>query len=96
MKKAGIGIAVLIVTITVFLVCYAAEQECSPWGGISFICGPVAVEDLVRVPNTQWIIGSGMAESRNPGKLHLIDGLSKSWEVLRPGPNPRPLPAASA
>ena len=67
----------------------AAGQECPPAGGLSFVCGPVAVEDLVLVPETHWIVGSGMVEKGRPGKLHLIDADSKTWEILYPGPSPR-------
>jgi DNA-binding beta-propeller fold protein YncE len=61
-----------------------AGEECPPAGGLNFICGPVAVEDLVRVPGTHWIIGSGMAEKGHPGKLHLIDADKKTCEILYP------------
>lgn len=67
---------------------FTAAQECPPSGGLNFICGPVAVEDLVRVPGTQWLIGSGMSERNNPGKLHLINTENKTWEVLYPGSSP--------
>jgi hypothetical protein len=62
-----------------------AEEECSPAAGLSYICGPVGAEDLVRIPDTRWIIGSGMAENNNPGKLHLIDSDKKTWSILYPG-----------
>jgi hypothetical protein len=65
-----------------------AVEECPPVGGISFICGPSAVEDLVHIPGTRWLIGSGMTERGTPGKLHLIDTGNKSWEVQYPGANP--------
>ncbi len=61
-----------------------AEEECLPAAGLNFICGPVGAEDLVRIPDTHWIIGSGMAEGDSPGKLHLIDTNKKSWEILYP------------
>ena len=63
----------------------AAGEECPPAAGLNFVCGLVAAEDLVRVPGTHWIIGSGMAEKGKPGKLHLINAESRSWEVLYPG-----------
>jgi WD40 repeat protein len=66
-----------------------AQDECAPAGVLNFICGPVAVEDLVPVHGTHWIIGSGMAERNSPGKLHLIDAEKKTWEILYPGPKPR-------
>ena len=70
--------------------CYAAAvDECPPVGGLNFLCGPVAAEDLVRVPGTHWIVGSGMVEKGRSGKLHLIDADRKTWEILYPGENPR-------
>jgi hypothetical protein len=69
--------------------CLMWAEECPPVGGWSFVCGPSAAEDLVRVPGTHWIVGSGMIEGRNPGRLHLIDAESRTWEVLYPGANPQ-------
>ncbi len=65
----------------------AAGEPCVPAGGLNFVCGPAAAEDLVRVPDTLWIVGSGMAEANSPGRLHLIDSTKKTWEVLYPGPD---------
>ncbi len=64
-------------------------EECPPVGGWNFVCGPVAAEDLVRVPGTKWIIGSGLPEKGNPGKLYLVDAGNKTWQTLYPGENPR-------
>lgn len=66
-----------------------SAEDCPPVGGLSFLCGPSAVEDLVRIPGTRWLVGSGMAEKGTPGKLHLIDSVHKSWELLYPGLNPQ-------
>lgn len=63
----------------------SAGESCAPAAGMSFVCGPSAAEDLVRVSDTHWIVGSGMSEANNPGKLHLIDAGKKTWEVLYPG-----------
>lgn len=71
-------------------------EECPPAGGLHFVCGPAAVEDLVQVPGTHWIIGSGMAEMGKAGKLHLIDADRKTWEVLYPGASPTNEPDAKS
>jgi hypothetical protein len=88
------------VMITAILTCQSypvfAEEECQPAGGFSFLCGPSAVEDLVRVPGTRWLVGSGMAEKGTPGKLHLIDADSKKWEILYPSQNPHNVMDAKA
>jgi hypothetical protein len=41
---------------------------------LNFICGLQAPEDLVLVPNTRWLIASGMAAGSG---LHLIDTQAK-------------------
>jgi hypothetical protein len=74
----------------------AAGEECMPAGGLSFVCGPSAAEDLMRVPATSWIIGSGMTEKGGPGKLHLINAETKIWEILYPGESPRDMPDGAA
>ena len=52
-----------------------SPAPCTPSGGLTFICGPANPEDLVLVPNTRWMIASGMA----PGSgLHLVDTRAKS------------------
>ena len=77
----------VVVAIFTALASYAtAAEECAPAGGFNFICGPAAVEDLVRIPGTQWIVGSGMAQKN--GRLHLINAATKTWEIFYPGPNP--------
>lgn len=62
-------------------VAQAAEGDCEPAGGLEFVCGPKNAEDLVRVPGTRWIIGSGMT----PGAgFALIDSRDGSWSGLLP------------
>jgi SMP-30/Gluconolactonase/LRE-like region len=57
----------------------AQSPACAPSGGLNFICGMQAVEDLVAVPNTRWLIGSGMTAGSG---LHLIDTQSKMARSL--------------
>ena len=57
----------------------AQSTACAPSGGLNFICGLQAAEDLVLVPNTPWLIASGMM----PGSgLHLIDTQAKTARNL--------------
>ena len=57
----------------------AQPASCAPSGGLTFICGPVNPEDLVLVPNTRWMLASGMA----PGSgLHLVDTRAKTVKSL--------------
>jgi len=63
----------------------AAEEECQSSGDYSFVCGPLNAEDLVLVPDTKWIISSGMG----PGSsLYLVDSQQKSWTDLYPAESP--------
>ena len=53
--------------------------SCAPSGGLTFVCGVPNPEDLVLVPNTRWLIASGMA----PGSgLHLVDTRAKTVRNL--------------
>ena len=53
----------------------AQTAACTPAGGLSFICGVQNPEDLVLVPNSRWMLASGMA----PGSgLHLVDTNAKT------------------
>jgi hypothetical protein len=55
------------------------SAPCTPSGGLTFICGVQNPEDLVIVPNTRWMIASGMA----PGSgLHLVDTQAKTVRNL--------------
>ena len=61
----------------------AQQPSCAPSGGLSFICGVQNGEDLALVPNSQWMLASGMA----PGSgLHLVDTRAKTVQtVFGPG-----------
>lgn len=52
----------------------AQSGACAPSGGLNFICGLQAPEDLVLVPGTRWLIAGGMAAGSG---LHLIDTQAK-------------------
>jgi hypothetical protein len=57
----------------------AQPAACAPSGGLTFICGVQNPEDLAPVPNTRWLIASGMA----PGSgLHLVDTGAKTVRNL--------------
>jgi hypothetical protein len=56
---------------------------CKPSMSLSYICGPVASEDLVRIPHTDWLIASGMNVGQ-PAHLYLIDTVHKSASILFP------------
>ena len=54
-------------------------EDCAPVGEIEFICGPTNAEDLVLVPDTAWILASGMAAGTG---FYLIDSTSGAWSAL--------------
>lgn len=53
----------------------AQSAACTPSGGLNFICGLQAPEDLVLIPGTRYLIASGMAAGSG---LHLIDTQAKT------------------
>src|SRR5262245_31260504 len=57
----------------------AQSTGCAPSGGLNFICGLRAAEDLVLIPNTRWLIASGMEAGSG---LHLIDTQAKTARSL--------------
>jgi hypothetical protein len=57
----------------------AQQASCAPAGGLSFICGVQNPEDLVPVPNTRWLVASGMAAGSG---LHLVDTRAKTVRNL--------------
>src|SRR5690348_2485464 len=80
MRHAFIG-AVLVAAVTGGFTIVSSGQaaSCPPSGGLSFICGVQNPEDLVQVPNTRWLVASGMA----PGSgLHIVDTRAKTARSL--------------
>ena len=61
------------------VVAAAQSAACAPSGGLTFICGVANPEDLVLVPNTRWMLASGMAPG---GGLHLVDTRAKTVKPL--------------
>src|SRR5215475_781435 len=57
----------------------AQSAACAPSGGLNFICGLRAAEDLVLVPATRWLIASGMVAGSG---LHLIDTQAKTAKAM--------------
>ena len=59
-------------------------SACTAQGTLEYVCGPSAVEDMVNVPGSVWLLGSGLAERDAPGKLHRIDTKKRNWAVAWP------------
>lgn len=66
----------------------APAAACSPGANLRYVCGLPAPEDLVRVPGTNWIIASSLAEPVNPdnggGGLALLDSRRRTATELVP------------
>lgn len=71
----------------IFALAAALAGTCPPDSGMQAICGPVASEDLVRVPGTRWIIASGLNIGA-PAHLYLIDSRNKLARPLFPQDRP--------
>jgi hypothetical protein len=66
-----------------------ATASCRPSEGLSYVCGPIASEDLVRVPDSRWLIASGMNVGA-PAHLYLIDSRRKRATIaVAPGAQPQ-------
>ena len=75
MKQAIAAAAVVAVVLGGCAAVAAQRAGCAPAGGLSFICGIENPEDLVLVPNSRWMVASGMA----PGSgLHIVDTNAKT------------------
>ena len=59
------------------------DPGCAAGDGLHYICGPRASEDLVRVPDSRWLIASGMNVG-TPGHLYLVDARDKRAAVAFP------------
>jgi hypothetical protein len=66
-----------------FILAAALANACLPDSGLEAICGPVASEDLARIPGTHWLIVSGLNVG-SPAHLYLIDTHSKHSRTLFP------------
>jgi hypothetical protein len=82
MRSTILAISLACAAIGISLSIHAQAPACAPSGGLNFICGVQNPEDLVVVPNTRWIIASGMA----PGSgLHAVDTQAKTARNLYSG-----------
>ena len=51
----------------------SAADTCGADGTTKFICGLSSPEDLIHVPDSRWVMVSGMAEGGHRGQLYAID-----------------------
>ncbi|MCC5452053.1 SMP-30/gluconolactonase/LRE family protein [Rheinheimera sp. UJ51] len=64
---------------------HASETTCEANGQYQFICGLASPEDLLRLPDSDWVIASGFA---GKDALYLINAQSKAWRSFYPGTTP--------
>lgn len=67
----------------------AADESCAADGSTKFICGLAAPEDLIPVPDTNWVMVAGMAEGGKHGQLYAIDSKTLAVKTIYPVANPR-------
>lgn len=59
------------------------DGHCGGQADKTFICGPANAEDLVRVPGTDWVLASRMANPADmQGMFYLLDAGDHSWRQL--------------
>lgn len=59
----------------------SSAAQCNPDGDVQFVCGPVSPEDMVAVPDSPWLIVSGM---ENDGYVYATDTRDHRSAVLFP------------
>ncbi len=60
-----------------------ADHSCAPSGGLHYVCGPTASEDLAAIPGTHWLVSSGLNVGA-PAQLYLIDRRTHQATTLFP------------
>jgi hypothetical protein len=66
---------------------WAAEGAgaCEADGKTQFICGLSSPEDLITMPQTAWVIASGMSDpATHRSEIYAIDSKTRSYKVLYP------------
>jgi hypothetical protein len=59
--------------------------ECDPDGEVAFVCGPVNPEDLIALPDSPWVVVSGMEDE---GHLYVADRRDHTASVAFPTAHP--------
>ena len=63
-----------------------AAAECDADGDVQFLCGPVSPEDLAQVPDSPWVVASGMEDD---GYLYFTNSDDLSTTAVYPAANAR-------
>lgn len=76
----GLGFFIFFLTISAT---NNAQENCAPTDGLEFICGVNQAEDLIRIPNSNFVIASGRI-SDSEGQLYAIDKNTRNVTELFP------------
>jgi sugar lactone lactonase YvrE len=61
----------------------SAKYSCLPGDGLNFVCGLTASEDIARIPDSPWLVVSGLNVGA-PANLYLLDHRTKRAVTLFP------------
>ena len=64
-----------------------ASAQCEADGDVEFVCGPISPEDLIKIPDTPWVLVSSMEDA---GYLSATDTRNLQSTRLFPLPTSRP------
>lgn len=68
-----------------------AAEECATDGNVRFVCGPENPEDMILLPDTEWLMVSGMTDE---GHLHAVNVRTHESVVVFPSATSMSAPAA--
>lgn len=81
MKPLILSLVAAIACATLINFVDATAAGCAPQGDVQWICGPLNAEDLVQVPQTDWVIASSFG---SPGGINLIHARDQTFSSLYP------------
>jgi predicted SnoaL-like aldol condensation-catalyzing enzyme len=69
------------------------STACADEAGISYVCGLLNAEDMLRIGDSDWLLASGMAGNSpagavESGTLYLVNARDHEWSTLFPGTAP--------
>jgi hypothetical protein len=67
----------------------AELATCAAEVGIAFVCGIPAPEDLIRIPETPWLIATSMPRDGSAGGLFLVDSRTREARPVDLSPSER-------
>jgi len=80
LKLVLLGIALIVIAPTIAVAEDSATCDAST--DMSYVCGPINAEDLVLIPETDWVLSSAMGPG---GGIYLVDSGNREWTQLYTG-----------